>query len=165
MVIVNRMDYKDVFYLMTDKTIDLSTRFKTSLKCISEIHKFKQAEKQGTLLNRCLFTVNHKNESKDKIYFDGIVGVATLETNIEAGLCVFPSSNTDIDYLVDGTKLIVNDYCINKLHLKKLYTRIDFGDEKLHEFMNKFGYTDRTFYPSGCFKEFYIYEKDLSSSR
>ena len=160
MIIVEKVNYKNIFNLMLDQNIKLSKRINTSLDFIPEIYKLKKAEKQKTPLNRQHFMVSHKLE--DKMFIDGMVGIQSIDTvNKKARLCVLPFSK--VDYLVNGAKIIVNDYCIDQLHLNKLYTHIDYeAPDNIFEFWSKFGY-DSKHLDFFCDDTWWVYIKILNN--
>ncbi len=151
MVIIEKVNYKNLFDLIINRNTNekLLPRIKFAKNFIPEIKELNKAEKQGTPLNRYHFVVKHK--INNKTFIDGLIGICDIEYKNKALLLHKPFL-TKVDYLVEGAKIIVNDYCIDKLHLKELYSNIhfiggpywvDIGDD----FWGKFGYDSRSTCP------------------
>lgn len=142
MVIVEKVNYKNLFDLVINRNTNekFLNRVKFVKNFIPEIKKLNKAEKQDTLLNRQHFMVKHK--INNKTFIDGLVGIYHIEQGNRAELDVLSTLEFNkVDYLVEGAKIIVNDYCIDKWHLNELYSYGDFNTPMhIAEFWKKFGY-------------------------
>lgn len=146
MVIVEKVNYKNLFDLIINRNTNekLLPRIKFAKNFIPEIKELNKAEKQGTPLNRQHFMVKHK--INNKTFIDGLIGIFHIEQGNQAELDILSTLEFNkVDYLVEGAKIIVNDYCIDKWHLNELYSYGDFNiPMHIAEFWNKFGYDSAT---------------------
>lgn len=142
MVIIEKLNYKNLFDLVINRHTNkkLLKRINFAGNCIPEIKELNKAEKRGTPLNRYHFMVKHK--VNNKTFIDGLIGIFHIEEGNQAELGILSTLKFDkVDYLVEGAKIIVNDYCIDKWHLKELYSYADFDSPNyLSDFWKKFGY-------------------------
>ena len=142
MIIVEKVNYKNLFDLAINRDTNekFLKRVHFARNFIPEIKELNKAEKQGTPLNRHHFMVKHK--MNNKTFIDGLVGICHIEEGNRAELNILNTLKFDkVDYLVEGAKIIVNDYCIDKWHLKELYSYADFDSPNyLSDFWKKFGY-------------------------